>query len=44
MADQVLPAAQPEGPMSDFGGMFNFFIDAQAAAKRLPRKWFWIAH
>jgi len=43
MADQVLPAAEPEGPMSDFGGMFNFFIDAQAAAKRLPRKWFWIA-
>ncbi|HXR77957.1 MAG TPA: YIP1 family protein [Bryobacteraceae bacterium] len=43
MADQVLPAAEPESPMSDFGGMFNFFIDAQAAAKRLPRKWFWIA-
>jgi hypothetical protein len=43
MADQALPTAEPESPMSDFGGMFNFFIDAQAAAKRLPRKWFWIA-
>jgi len=43
MADQVVPAAEPESPMSDFSGMFNFFIDAQAAAKRLRRKWFWIA-
>jgi hypothetical protein len=43
MADQTLPAAEPESPMSDFIGMFNFFIDAPAAAKRLPRKWFCIA-
>lgn len=43
MADQVLPTAESEGPLSNFAGMFNFFIDAQAAAKRLPRKWFWIA-
>jgi hypothetical protein len=36
-------AADSQGFLSDFGGMFNFLIDPGGAAKRLPRKFFWIA-
>jgi hypothetical protein len=31
------------GFLSDFSGMFNFLMDPGGAAKRLPRKFFWIA-
>lgn len=36
-------ATDSQGFLSDFGGMFNFLMDPVAAAKRLPRKLFWIA-
>jgi len=29
--------------LSDFSGMFDFLMDPGGAAKRLPRKFFWIA-
>jgi hypothetical protein len=29
--------------LNDFSGMFNFLMDPGGAAKRLPRKFFWIA-
>lgn len=35
--------ADSQSFLSDFGGMFNFLIDPGGAAKRLPRKFFWIA-
>lgn len=34
---------ESQGFLSDFGGMFNFLMDPGGAAKRLPRKFFWIA-
>ncbi len=38
-----LPPQKSESIVSDFTGMFAFFADPAAAARRLPRKWFWIA-
>jgi hypothetical protein len=38
-----LPPQESESFSSDLGGMFAFFIDPAAAARRLPRKWFWVA-
>jgi hypothetical protein len=38
-----LPASHPEGFLADIIGMFSFFIDPQAAARRLRSKWFWVA-
>lgn len=32
----------PQTFLSDFGGMFSFLMDPGGAAKRLPRKFFWI--
>ena len=32
-----------QGFLSNFSGMFNFLMDPGGAAKRLPRKFFWIA-
>jgi hypothetical protein len=39
----ALAAEAPEGFLSNFTGMFNFLMDPGGAAKRLPRKFFWIA-
>jgi hypothetical protein len=38
-----LPPQESEGFGSDLAGMFAFFIDPAAAARRLPRRWFWVA-
>ncbi|MGC2661238.1 MAG: YIP1 family protein [Bryobacteraceae bacterium] len=38
-----LPAPHSESFFDDFVGMFNFFMDPRAAARRLPSKWFWVA-
>lgn len=38
-----LPAPHPESFLDDVVGMFSFFIDPQAAARRVPSKWFWVA-
>jgi hypothetical protein len=37
-----MPGEQRENFGSDLAGMGNFFIDPQAAARRVFRKWFWI--
>ena len=39
----ALAAEAQEGFFSNFTGMFNFLMDPGGAAKRLPRKFFWIA-
>ena len=42
--EQNAATAEPsQSFLSDFGGMFNFLMDPGGAAKRLPRKFFWIA-
>lgn len=38
-----VPSARHESFASDLAGMFSFLIDPAAAARRLPRKLFWIA-
>lgn len=38
-----LPPQESESFGSDLAGMFAFFVDPAAAARRLPRKWFWVA-
>lgn len=38
-----LPSEKSESFGSDVAGMFAFFIDPTAAARRVHRKWFWIA-
>jgi hypothetical protein len=38
-----LPAEHPKGFLDDVVGMFSFFIDPQAAARRVYSKWFWVA-
>src|SRR5947209_3934596 len=38
-----VPSDRPESFASDITGMFNFLIDPAAAARCLPRKWFWLA-
>jgi uncharacterized membrane protein YhaH (DUF805 family) len=42
VAPTNVPSDRPESFASDLAGMFNFLIDPVAAARRLPRKWFWI--
>lgn len=37
-----LPPQESESFGSDLAGMFAFFIDPSGAARRLPRKWFWV--
>jgi hypothetical protein len=37
-----VPSDRNESFVADLAGMFNFLIDPVAAARRLPRKWFWI--
>lgn len=39
----AVTAETSQGFLSDFAGMFNFLMDPAAAAKRLPRKFFWVA-
>lgn len=43
MAEEVLEQPRPAGFLSDFAGITDFLIDARGAARRLPRKFFWIA-
>ncbi len=43
MTEPTVPVAEAGSFMSDVSGMFSFFIDPQGAARRLPRKWFWVA-
>lgn len=38
-----LPTQKSESFGSDVAGMFAFFIDPEAAARRVHRRWFWIA-
>jgi hypothetical protein len=38
-----LPPQESEGFGSDVAGMFAFFADPAAAARRVHRKWFWVA-
>lgn len=38
-----LPTEHPKGFLDDVVGMFSFFIDPQAAARRVYSKWFWVA-
>lgn len=37
-----LPANPPSGFASDLAGMWSFFLDPAAAAKRVHSKWFWV--
>lgn len=37
------PSGRHESIGSDVAGMFNFLLDPKAAARCLPRKWFWVA-
>jgi uncharacterized membrane protein YhaH (DUF805 family) len=39
----TVETSDTESFLSDFGGMFNFLMDPTGAARRLPRKFFWIA-
>jgi Yip1 domain len=43
MAEEVLERPRPDNLLDDFAGITDFLIDARGAARRLPRKWFWIA-
>jgi hypothetical protein len=43
MAEEVLEHPHQESFLNDFAGATDFLIDARGAARRLPRKWFWIA-
>jgi uncharacterized membrane protein YidH (DUF202 family) len=43
MAEEVLDQPRPAGFLGDFAGITDFLIDARGAARRLPRKLFWIA-
>ena len=43
MAEEVLEQPRPAGFLNDFAGVTDFLIDARGAARRLPRKLFWIA-
>ena len=43
MADELLELPESGGFMDNLAGMFNFFIDPQAAARYVFRKWFWVA-
>ena len=38
-----LPAGQRESFGDDLVGMFNFYVDPAAAARRVHHKWFWVA-
>ncbi len=38
-----LPPRESENFGSDLVGMFAFFVDPTAAARRVHRKWFWVA-
>lgn len=42
IAPNVAPE-RSESFASDLAGMFSFLFDPQGAARRLPRKWFWVA-
>lgn len=41
--DSSLKTQASPGLLSDFAGVFSFLMDPVGAAKRLPRKFFWIA-
>jgi uncharacterized membrane protein YidH (DUF202 family) len=43
MAEEVLDQPRPTSFLGDFAGITDFLIDARGAARRLPRKLFWIA-
>ena len=43
MDESTVLASQPGSFVSDLAGVFDFLIDPQAAARRLPRKYFWLA-
>ncbi len=43
MAEEVLEQPRPASFLDDFAGVTDFLIDARGAARRLPRKLFWIA-
>ncbi len=43
IAASPAPSERYESLANDFTGMWNFLVDPVAAARRLPRKWFWIA-
>jgi hypothetical protein len=43
MQQESLYDAQPSTASTDLAGVFDFLIDPRGAAKRLPRKYFWIA-
>jgi hypothetical protein len=42
MQQESLHDAEPAAPSTDVAGVFDFLIDPRGAAKRLPRKYFWI--
>jgi hypothetical protein len=42
MTENVLERPHSEGLLSDFTGLLDFLIDPRGAARRLPRKFFWI--
>jgi hypothetical protein len=42
MQQESLHDAEPAAASTDVAGVFDFLIDPRGAAKRLPRKYFWI--